>query len=85
MLYGSVREIRESGTGTERLPEIWRTLHAEYPEDWLLPLEILEVLAARSLQPEVQAEIRSSLESRAATEPALAKLIASGLRLLEKS
>jgi phenylalanine-4-hydroxylase len=81
-LYRTVREIRESGAGTDRLAGIWRTVRAEHPADWLLSLEILETLAARSLESEVQTEIRASLESRAAAEPALAKLIANGLRLL---
>jgi len=83
-LYGSVREIREGGGDPERLAEVWRRLRAEYPEEWLLPLEILEVLATRGLEPRLQGDIRGFLERRAIAEPGQAKLIANGLRLLEK-
>ncbi len=82
-LYGAMRDIRESGKGTERLAEIWRALREGYPEEWLLPLEILEVLSPKGLQPRLQREIRSFLEGRAAAQPAQAKLIADGLRLLD--
>ena len=83
-LYRSLREIRESGKGAEGLNEIWRDLRADHPDDWLLPLEILEVLATRGLEPQLQNEIRGFLDRRAIAEPGQAKLIANGLRLLEK-
>src|SRR5207245_488610 len=43
-LYAQVRKIRESKTGYERLGEIWETQQAEHPEDWLLSMEIFEIL-----------------------------------------
>ncbi len=83
-LYKTVREIREGGGDARRLAEVWHTLSAGYPEEWLLPLEILEVLVARGVDPDLQGAIRRHLEARAAAEPGQAKLIADGLRLLEK-
>jgi phenylalanine-4-hydroxylase len=84
-LYRSVREIRESGSGSERLPEIWAKLRVEHSDDWLLPLEILELLTVRGTDPALQQEIRAFLEGRAVSQPNQAKLIADGLRLLDKS
>src|SRR5438045_7615389 len=43
-LYAQVRKIRENKTGYERLGEIWETQQAEHPEDWLLSMEICEIL-----------------------------------------
>jgi phenylalanine-4-hydroxylase len=83
-LYRAVREIRESGKGTEGLSGIWQTVRDEHPSDWLLPLEILEILVARGIHSELQQEIRAYLARRGATEPTQAKLIANGLRLVEK-
>jgi phenylalanine-4-hydroxylase len=83
-LYRAVREIRESGNGAERLSSIWHTVRDEHPSDWLLPLEILELLVARGIHPELQSEVRAYLERRGATELAQAKLIANGLRLLNE-
>ena len=43
-LYAQVRKIRESQIGYERLGEIWETQQAEHAEDWLLSMEIFEIL-----------------------------------------
>ncbi len=83
-LYRAVRDARESGTTAARLEAVYREVRADYPDDWLLALEILEVLGARGVEPALQREIRGLLEARAAAEPALANLIGNGLRLLEK-
>ena len=81
-LYRAVRDIRESGKGYHKLPGIYRELRAHHSEDWLLSLEILEILEVRGLRAGLQREIRRFLDGRAAAEPGLAKLIANGLRLL---
>src|SRR5262249_47945617 len=52
-LYAQVRKIRESKAGYERLGEIWETQQAEHPEDWLLSMEIFEILDATNQQPEL--------------------------------
>jgi len=82
-LYLAVREARESGKGLRRLGTLYREVRAEFPDDWLLSLEILEVLTARGLEPRLRSEIRGLLEARAAADSGLAKLIGNGLRLLE--
>ena len=43
-LYQQVRDIRETKIGYERLGEIWETQQAEHADDWLLSMEIFEIL-----------------------------------------
>jgi phenylalanine-4-hydroxylase len=83
-LYSAVRQVRDTGSGHDVLPEVYRALRDEHPDDWLLALEILEVLEAQHLDAPLRREIRDLLESRRAAEPARANLIADGLRLLEQ-
>jgi len=39
-------KFAKSKAGYERLGEIWETQQAEHPEDWLLSMEIFEILDA---------------------------------------
>ncbi len=50
-LYAQVRQIRETQKGYERLGEIWETQQAEHPNDWLLSMEIFEILDVTGQQP----------------------------------
>lgn len=81
-LYGAVRENREHGGDSHQLVEIWHTLKAEHPEQWLLPLEILELLEERGVSGGTAVEIRAHLTSLRDRSEALARLIDSGLHLL---
>jgi phenylalanine-4-hydroxylase len=81
-LYASVRETREQGTGIGNLAGIEKDVCANHPRDWLLSLEILEVLARQDPQPPLAGEIRGRLAARAAREPDTQRLITNGLRLL---
>ena len=80
-LYAKVREIRARVAGHSELAGMAAAAAADFPDDWLLPLEILEALAAQGAEPRLQAELRARLAGRAA-DPAVAKLIRNGLRLL---
>ena len=82
-LYRDVREIRETGRGFERLAGVLDTLHAAHPDDWLLTVEILEVLLQRDLDPALVARVRERLAALSASSAERAKLIANALRLLE--
>ncbi len=65
-LYAQVRKIRESKTGYERLGEIWETQQAEHREDWLLSMEIFEILDTTDQQPELKARIEKFLNEKKA-------------------
>ena len=82
-LYGQVRKIRETKTGYERLGEIWETQQAEHPEDWLLSMEIFEILDATDQQPALKARIEKFLNEKKAQTKDLTTLISWGFRLVE--
>src|SRR6266487_4245924 len=82
-LYAQVRKIRESKTGYERLGEIWETQQAEHPEDWLLSMEIFEILDSTEQQSELKARIEKFLNERKEKTKDLSTLISWGFRLVE--
>ena len=82
-LYAQVRKIRESKTGYERLGEIWETQQAEHPEDWLLSMEIFEILDTTNEQPELKSRIEKFLSEKKAQTKDLTTLISWGFRLVE--
>jgi phenylalanine-4-hydroxylase len=82
-LYAQVRKIRESKSGYERLGEIWETQQAEHSDDWLLSMEIFEILDATNQQPELQAKIERFLNEKKTKTKDLSTLISWGFRLVE--
>ncbi|MBX6326862.1 MAG: hypothetical protein IRY93_12600 [Chthoniobacterales bacterium] len=78
-----MRKIRESKTGYERLGEIWETQQAEHPEDWLLSMEIFEILDTTDQQPELKARIEKFLNEKKAKTKDLSTLISWGFRLVD--
>jgi phenylalanine-4-hydroxylase len=82
-LYAQVRQIRESKKGYERLGEIWETQQAEHPGDWLLSMEIFEILDTTNQQPELKSRIEKFLNNKKAQTKDLTTLIGWGFRLVE--
>jgi len=82
-LYAQVRKIRESKTGYERLGEIWETQQAEHPDDWLLSMEIFEILDTTDEQHQLKAKIGKFLNEKKASTKDLSTLIGWGFRLVE--
>src|ERR1700730_12665092 len=82
-IYAQVRKIRESKTGYERLGEIWETQQAEHPEDWLLSMEIFEILDTTNQQPALKAKIDKFLNEKKEQTKDLSTLIGWGFRLVE--
>jgi phenylalanine-4-hydroxylase len=80
-LYQAVRTVREQNAGFEKLAGVYRDLRATHPEDWLLALEMLEILKAHQLDAALQGEIHRFLSEKSA-EREYAKLITNGLSLL---
>ena len=70
-------------TGYERLGEIWETQQAEHPNDWLLSMEIFEILDETEEQPELKAKVQKFLEEKKARDKDLSTLIGWGFRLVE--
>jgi phenylalanine-4-hydroxylase len=81
-LYAQTRKIRETKVGYERLGEIWETQQAEHPADWLLSMEIFEILDETEEQPELKGKVQAFLETKKATTKDLSTLIGWGFRLV---
>jgi phenylalanine-4-hydroxylase len=82
-LYAQVRKIREGKTGYERLGEIWETQQAEHLEDWLLSMEIFEILDDKEQQPELRKKIQEFLERKRGADKDKSVLIDWGFRLVK--
>ncbi len=81
-LYRQVRDIRERKVGYERLGEIWETQQAEHADDWLLSLEIFEILDEAGEQNDLKQKIVAFLNQRKLTAKDKATLIEWGFRLV---
>src|SRR3954470_7529621 len=81
-LYQQVRDIRERKVGYERLGEIWETQQAEHPEDWLLSMEIFELLDDAGEQNELKQRIMTFLNQKKLIDKDKATLIEWGFRLV---
>jgi len=82
-LYAQVRKIRETKIGYERLGEIWETQQAEHQNDWLLSMEIFEILDEIEQQPDLKKRIENFLNDKKAKTKDLSTLIGWGFRLVE--
>ncbi len=82
-LYQQVRDIRTRKTGYERLGEIWETQQAEHPNDWLLSMEIFEILDEIEDQSPLKDKVQKFLEDKKERDKELATLINWGFRLVD--
>src|SRR5205823_12532284 len=81
--YAQVRRIREGKPGYERLGEIWETQQAEHPEDWLLAMELFEILDTTDQQRELKARLEKLLNEKNAKTKDLSTLISWGFSIVE--
>jgi phenylalanine-4-hydroxylase len=81
LLYHSIRNIRETKDTTTKLEPIFQNLKANHPKDWLLAIEITELLKERN-EPELTAAILLYLEKLKETRPEVSHLITGGLDLI---
>lgn len=84
-LYQQVRQVREGKIDKKELKSIWLELQQNFPADWLLPMEILELVKEDLAYADVKQEIQAMLKHKAAAEKELSKLINDGTALLEKA
>ncbi|NMH26725.1 aromatic amino acid hydroxylase [Flavobacterium silvaticum] len=80
-LYREVRDIRESGNGIEKLASVFEELVSRFPTDWLLSVEIAELLKDAN-QPVLSEKALSYLEELKTKRPQIAHLIKGGLELI---
>jgi phenylalanine-4-hydroxylase len=80
-LYQTVRSIRETKDLKASLVPIFNKLKADHANDWLLSVEIAELLKDRN-EPQLLEELRIYLESLKQRRPEVAHLITGGLDLI---
>ncbi len=81
-LYAQVRDIRDRKVGYERLGEIWETQQAEHAGDWLLSMQIFEILDDAGEQNDLKQKIVGFLNQKKLTNQDVSTLIEWGFRLV---
>lgn len=81
VLYQTVRMIRESKDINTSLAPIFKKLKEEHTNDWLLSVEIVELLKDRN-EPQLLKEVMNYLESLKQRRSEVAHLITGGLDLI---
>jgi phenylalanine-4-hydroxylase len=79
-LYATVRAIREEKSNAS-IGELFMQLKENHPNDWLLSIEIAELLEMKKNH-ELLAEVSLHLETLKAKRPEVKKLISNGLDLI---
>ncbi|WP_433751053.1 aromatic amino acid hydroxylase [Falsibacillus pallidus] len=82
-LYGEVRGMREDGVDIPALQRIIGQLTSEFPHDWLLRVEIMEILRDSTLLLDEQELISKQLEEIKLLDEEWKVLIERGLKLAE--
>jgi len=80
-LYLSVRNIREEKSATCTLKEVFASVSAGHPNDWLLSVEIAE-LAKKDNNSELVDKVLNHLEKIKINRPEIAHLVDGGLELI---
>ena len=85
-LYAQVRMIRELKTDFEKLETISQALNTNYPTDWLLSIEIIEIIVENDLDnlSLIENKLLDHLNSLKTQKPSIKKLIENGLSLIKK-
>ncbi|MFN4124112.1 MAG: aromatic amino acid hydroxylase [Flavobacteriales bacterium] len=82
-LYQEVRNIRNAKGPYDRLWSIFNKLNKDYPEDWLLSLEIYELLHESGFDNSLMKNISIRLNQLCESHKQFRKLIQDGLSLIE--
>lgn len=81
VLYQRVRYIRESNDKSADLESIFEMLRQNHPDDWLLAVELVELLQHRK-RVDLMQKVLSHLEDLKKKRPETQKLISNGLDLI---
>lgn len=81
-LYRKVREARTNPLLKKQLEAIWNNLVHNFPDDWLLSLEVLEILYKTPGHEQIIASILDYFQALKSRRPELENLISNGLKLI---
>jgi phenylalanine-4-hydroxylase len=82
--YQQVRDFREGVNTTISRHKVFQEVRNEYPEDWLLSVELYE-LAQNNGDADFAQEIAAHLQSVKSNNPKVGQLIDDGLQLVDAS
>ncbi|SNY92772.1 aromatic amino acid hydroxylase [Flagellimonas pacifica] len=82
LYYQQIRDFREGSNTTTSRNKVFKELQENYPEDWLLSVELFE-LAKKGNDSGFQKEIKAHLETVKQNNPKVGHLIDDGLELVE--
>jgi phenylalanine-4-hydroxylase len=78
--YSEIRNLRENKINSNKAFEIFKIVSNKYPKDWLLSLEIAEILHLQKSEKHFN-EVLSHLKNIKANRPEVSHLIVNGLEL----
>lgn len=82
-LYGSVRKLREEKASLNgQLSEIANEFKTNYKKEWLIGLELLEIVSEKNSNKELMAFLQGHLSELQKTNEDLNRLIANGLKVI---
>jgi phenylalanine-4-hydroxylase len=82
--YSNVRKLREHGFITSDLKLIWQKIKTDFPDEWLIILELLELTQKSTDATDLTNELTGYLLQKIENRPQLSTLISNGLNLLNK-
>jgi phenylalanine-4-hydroxylase len=82
-IFKQIRNYREQNATGDELFTIWNNLKAEFKEDWLGALEILEIADTNPSNASLANEIREHLNAQMVHYPKFHKLITDGLKIID--
>ncbi|SHJ94169.1 aromatic amino acid hydroxylase [Pseudozobellia thermophila] len=82
--YGQIRNFREGNNTTISRHKVFEALRAQFPDDWLLSVELYE-LAQTNGDSDFAQEIADHLETVKQNNPKFGRLIDDGLQLVDKA
>jgi phenylalanine-4-hydroxylase len=78
-MYQNVRDFRENKINEIDLRGTWNIIKQEYPEEWLLPLELLELTKDKTEYQSFEDEIKTYLLTIKSADPDIKRLIENGM------
>jgi phenylalanine-4-hydroxylase len=80
-LYQIIRDFREKKISQPDFKDIFNELRKSYPDEWLLPLEIIELLKKNNEDPVLEKEILAYLLEEKGKDEEIKRLVENGLEL----
>jgi phenylalanine-4-hydroxylase len=83
--YGEVRKMRQAAAKVADLEALWQKIKTDFPDEWLLPMEILELVKKQKDDTALEKSITAYLLKKVETNPELSNIISNGLNLMDKA